>query len=89
MNCPQLKMKMSPLSLDFLAVELVAGHVTFVFNTGNGGRVLRDASPVVLNDDQWHEVRYRVTNLDGKNLLLTEVCDVLEADKVQGDPSGR
>ena len=42
-------------------MELVAGHVTFVFNTGNGGggsgRVLRDASPVVLNDDQWHEVR--------------------------------
>ena len=38
-------------------MELVAGHVTFVYNMGNGGgRALRDASPVVLNDDQWHEV---------------------------------
>ena len=40
-------------------MELVAGHVTLVFNTGDsGGRVLRDASPVVLNDDQWHEVTH-------------------------------
>ena len=41
---------------DFLALELVGGHVTLVLNTGCGAEVLRDASPVVLNDDQWHEV---------------------------------
>ncbi|XP_047738095.1 neurexin-1 [Hyalella azteca] len=41
---------------DFLAIELVNGHIHLVFNLGSGPIQLRDSSKTALNDNQWHSV---------------------------------
>jgi len=41
---------------DFLAVELAAGHLRFVFDVGSGPRSVYHVLPHVISDNQWHEV---------------------------------
>ncbi|XP_054706570.1 neurexin-1-like [Uloborus diversus] len=41
---------------DFLAVELVDGHLHYVFNLGDGPRGVRSNTRSTLNDNQWHAV---------------------------------
>ncbi|XP_078452339.1 neurexin-1-like isoform X3 [Lampetra planeri] len=41
---------------DFIAVELVKGHIHYVFDLGNGQNLIKDSSKKVLNDNQWHNV---------------------------------
>lgn len=41
---------------DFIAVELVNGHVHYVFDLGDGPVRVRDASKSKLNDGKWHAV---------------------------------
>ena len=41
---------------DFLSIELVSGHVRYVFDVGSGVRVLVDRLAVPLNDNAWHTV---------------------------------
>ncbi|KAG8179390.1 hypothetical protein JTE90_003646 [Oedothorax gibbosus] len=41
---------------DFVAVELVDGHLNYVFNLGDGPRKVRSNSRASLNDNQWHSV---------------------------------
>uniref|UniRef100_UPI00358FF25F neurexin-1-like n=1 Tax=Myxine glutinosa TaxID=7769 RepID=UPI00358FF25F len=41
---------------DFITVELVKGHIRYVFDLGNGQNLLRDNCKKSLNDDQWHDV---------------------------------
>jgi len=41
---------------DFLAVELAAGHVRYVFNTGSGARAVLSSSDKPVNDNQWHNI---------------------------------
>ncbi|XP_054001780.1 neurexin-1 isoform X3 [Hylaeus anthracinus] len=41
---------------DFIAVELVKGHVHYVFDLGDGPVKVRDSSRSSLNDGKWHAV---------------------------------
>jgi leucine-rich repeat transmembrane neuronal protein 1/2 len=41
---------------DFLAVELVNGHLHYIFNLGDGPVRVRDNARSSLNDNQWHAV---------------------------------
>ena len=41
---------------DFLAVELVDGHIHLVFNLGKRSIELKDNYPGGLNNNQWHGV---------------------------------
>ncbi|XP_025992854.2 neurexin-1 isoform X3 [Solenopsis invicta] len=41
---------------DFIAVELVNGHVHYVFDLGDGAVRVRDTSKTKLNDGKWHAV---------------------------------
>ncbi|XP_036146252.1 neurexin-1 isoform X5 [Monomorium pharaonis] len=41
---------------DFIAIELVNGHVHYVFDLGDGAVRVRDTSKTKLNDGKWHAV---------------------------------
>lgn len=41
---------------DFVAVELVDGHLHYVFNLGDGPRGVRSNTKATLNDNLWHAV---------------------------------
>ncbi len=41
---------------DFFAVELVNGHIHYVFNLGYGSISIKDNAPKALNDNEWHSV---------------------------------
>jgi neurexin len=41
---------------DFIAVELVNGHVHYVFDLGDGPVRIRDSTKSRLNDGKWHAV---------------------------------
>ena len=41
---------------DFIAVELVNGHIHYVFNLGYASISIKDNCPHNLNDNQWHSV---------------------------------
>ena len=42
---------------DFVAVELVNGHINYILNLGYGPIVIKDSCPGPLNDNQWHTVQ--------------------------------
>lgn len=44
---------------DFLAVELVNGHIYYVFNLGDGVVTMKDKLKNFLNDNRWHSVSIR------------------------------
>ena len=41
---------------DFLAIELVDGHIHLVFNLGKRTHELKDNYPSGVNNNQWHSV---------------------------------
>ncbi|XP_076046488.1 neurexin 1 isoform X2 [Oratosquilla oratoria] len=41
---------------DFIAIELINGHVNLVFNLGSGPVRMRDNNKSTLNDNRWHAV---------------------------------
>ncbi|XP_077296865.1 neurexin 1 isoform X2 [Arctopsyche grandis] len=44
---------------DFIAIELVNGHVHYVFNLGDGIITMKDKAKAPLNDNRWHSVSVR------------------------------
>ncbi|CAH0728175.1 unnamed protein product, partial [Brenthis ino] len=44
---------------DFIAVELVNGHIHCVFNLGDGVVTMKDKLKTYLNDNRWHTVSIR------------------------------
>ncbi len=57
---------------DFFAVELVRGHVHYVFNLGYSTVSVRDRSPEPLNDDRWHSVSLGRPSRFSHTLLVDE-----------------
>jgi len=58
---------------DFLSIELVSGHVSYMFDVGSGVRVLDDNAGVSIADNAWHSVsvvrssvRRQVLVVDGR-----------------------
>lgn len=41
---------------DFIAIELVDGHLHYIFNLGDGPRKVRSNTRTTLNDNHWHAV---------------------------------
>ncbi|XP_022254288.1 neurexin-1-like, partial [Limulus polyphemus] len=41
---------------DFIAIELVNGHLDYIFNLGDGPRKVRSNTRRTLNDNRWHAV---------------------------------
>ncbi|SPP88122.1 neurexin-1 isoform X4 [Drosophila guanche] len=44
---------------DFVAVELVNGHIHYTFDLGDGPVTMRDKSRIHMNDNRWHQVSIR------------------------------
>jgi len=44
------------LGSDFLAIELVAGHIRYSYDVGNRPRSITDGLRLVVSDNQWHDV---------------------------------
>lgn len=44
---------------DFIALELVNGHVHYAFNLGDGVITIKDKVKTPLNDNRWHSVSVR------------------------------
>ncbi|XP_037079238.1 neurexin-1a-like [Pollicipes pollicipes] len=57
---------------DFLAVELVGGHLFYVFNLGDGAVTVRDNRHSTLNDNSWHSVTIGRPNARTHTLMVDE-----------------
>ncbi|CAH1970837.1 unnamed protein product [Acanthoscelides obtectus] len=57
---------------DFVAVELVDGHINYVVNVGDGTVTLRDTVRTPLNDNRWHVVGIRRPSTKQHTLMVDE-----------------
>ncbi|KAJ8924521.1 hypothetical protein NQ315_007319 [Exocentrus adspersus] len=57
---------------DFVAVELVDGHVNYVVNVGDGTVTLRDTVRNHLNDNRWHTVGIRRPSAKQHTLMVDD-----------------
>jgi len=57
---------------DFLAVELVNGHIHYVLNLGYGIIAIKDNSPKSLSDNQWHSVSIGRPTKEKHTLMVDE-----------------
>lgn len=55
---------------DFMVVELVKGHVHFIFDMGDGARVVRSMTQRPLNDLRWHDVTITKLSLSDHALVV-------------------
>ncbi|KAG5887691.1 hypothetical protein JTB14_002012 [Gonioctena quinquepunctata] len=55
---------------DFLAVELVDGHINYIVNVGDGTVTLRDTVREHLNDNRWHTVGIRRPSVKQHTLMV-------------------
>lgn len=70
---------------DFLALELVGGHIHYVVDLGSGPVSLRDAAPSALNDNKWHSVavgRQHQGGQGGQHTLLVDDRHLSKASSV-------
>lgn len=57
---------------DFVAVELVDGHISYVVNIGDGPVHLRDTVKTHLNDNRWHTVGIRRPSAKQHTLMVDD-----------------
>ncbi|KAF7284423.1 hypothetical protein GWI33_022206 [Rhynchophorus ferrugineus] len=57
---------------DFVAVELVDGHINYVVNVGDGTVTLRDTVRTHLNDNRWHTVGIRRPSARQHTLMVDD-----------------
>uniref|UniRef100_A0A6P4F4M0 Neurexin-3 n=1 Tax=Drosophila rhopaloa TaxID=1041015 RepID=A0A6P4F4M0_DRORH len=85
---------------DFVAVELVNGHIHYTFDLGDGPVTMRDKSRIHMNDNRWHQVSIRrpgpkthtltvddsfeIVSLTGNNMHL-ELAGILYVGGVSKD----
>ncbi|GLV43351.1 Neurexin 1 [Carabus blaptoides fortunei] len=65
---------------DFIAVELVDGHVNYVINVGDGPIRLRDNIRTHLNDNRWHTVSIRRPTPKQHTLMVDDDLVVATTD---------
>lgn len=58
---------------DFIAVELVDGHLHYVFNLGDGPRGVKSNTRTTLNDNQWHAVTIGRPSLHQHTLMVDDM----------------
>lgn len=64
---------------DFIAVELVNGHVHYIFDLGDGPITLRDKSRIHMNDNRWHSVSIRRPGPKTHTLVVDDTIEVYTA----------
>ncbi|XP_050084975.1 neurexin-1 isoform X2 [Anopheles aquasalis] len=64
---------------DFLAVELVNGHIHYVFDLGDGAITLRDKARIHMNDNRWHSVSIRRPGPKTHTLAVDESIEIYTA----------
>ncbi|XP_072398533.1 neurexin 1-like [Diabrotica undecimpunctata] len=57
---------------DFVAVELVEGHINYIVNVGDGTVTLRDNHRTHLNDNRWHTVGIRRPSVKQHTLMVDD-----------------
>ncbi|CAN8000168.1 unnamed protein product, partial [Ixodes hexagonus] len=57
---------------DFVAVELVDGHLHYLFNLGDGPRKVRSNTASPLNDNRWHAVTLGRSSLRQHSLVVDD-----------------
>ena len=61
---------------DFLAIEMVNGHIRYVFDLGGGSRAIRDGYGHTLNDNRWHDIGVVRPNLNRHVLIVDDSVHV-------------
>ncbi|GJQ66007.1 putative laminin G [Trypoxylus dichotomus] len=61
---------------DYIAVELVDGHIHYVVNVGDGAVHLRDNAKSHLNDNRWHTVGIRRPSVKQHTLMVDDEVTV-------------
>lgn len=64
---------------DFIAIELVNGHVHYIFDLGDGPITLRDKSRIHMNDNRWHVVSIRRPGPKTHTLVVDDMIEVYTA----------
>ncbi|XP_052863828.1 neurexin-1 [Anopheles cruzii] len=64
---------------DFLGVELVNGHIHYVFDLGDGAITLRDKARIHMNDNRWHSVSIRRPGPKTHTLAVDESIEIYTA----------
>lgn len=57
---------------DFIAAELVNGHLHYIFDLGDGPRRLQSKSRITLNDNRWHTVTLGRPSLHQHTMLIDD-----------------
>jgi len=63
---------------DFLSIELVSGHVRYIFDVGSGVRVLADRLAAPINDNAWHTVSVLRPTVRRQLLIVDRLTNVDE-----------
>ncbi|XP_076324369.1 neurexin 1-like isoform X2 [Tachypleus tridentatus] len=58
---------------DFIAIELVNGHLHYIFNMGDGPRKVRSNTRRTLNDNKWHAVTIGRLTLHQHTLMVDDM----------------
>ncbi|CAO1431878.1 unnamed protein product [Diamesa hyperborea] len=67
---------------DFICVEMVNGHIHYIFDMGDGAVTIRDKSKVHMNDNRWHSVSIR---RPGPKIHSLTVDDTIETYVTTGN----
>lgn len=63
----------------FIAIELVNGHIHYVFDMGDGPITMRDRGRVHMNDNRWHSVTIRRPGPKTHTLIVDDAIEVVTA----------
>ncbi|XP_054713514.1 neurexin-1-like [Uloborus diversus] len=58
---------------DFIAIELVDGHLHYIFNLGDGPRKVRSNTRTTLNDNHWHAVTIGRPSVKQHTLMVDDM----------------
>lgn len=58
---------------DFIALELVSGHLNYIFNLGDGPRKVRSNTRTTLNDNRWHAITIGRPSLRQHTLMVDDM----------------
>ncbi|XP_076366546.1 neurexin 1-like [Tachypleus tridentatus] len=58
---------------DFIAIELVNGHLDYIFNLGDGPKNVRSNTRRTLNDNKWHAVTIGRQSLRQHTLMVDDM----------------
>ncbi|KAG5671262.1 hypothetical protein PVAND_001469 [Polypedilum vanderplanki] len=62
---------------DFICIELVNGHIHYIFDMGDGMVTMRDKSKVHMNDNRWHSVSIRRPGPKTHSLIVDDSLETM------------